>query len=507
MLRPFNTPMLLVLVALLTVTAVLLMGCDSDSDPSTSSGQAPLTSAEQTVDPTNPIVQSVSDRPSSVPGTQTQARLPSADAPTATPSKIPGYPPIDPFGTPEPGPTVEPSPTLEPPHIESPPIVVGAGTGLPDATSTALKRVVGLPTTEVVKTLTPSVVNITTEVGGTVPAGVLPPSGVGTGVIIDTEGHILTIDHVLEDARSTTVTLHNDADYPAEVVGRDPATDLAVIKIDAGGLVPATLGKSSDLLVGEDVVAIGYALGFEGPPTVSKGVVSALGRTIDTERHITMTDLIQTDASVNPGNSGGPLVNSMGEVIGINTAIIPCRALALPLTSTMPRWSPSSLWIRASCAGATWVSYSTRSIPSSHSGSVSIRIPKESCCDRWSRHRAAHHHDRSDTDRRLRQPRQQRWPAPEKEHPIDAINTPHPNHLRRPAVARGCSFRPPWPGISACPNSSSSASPGRCPGAGERGRQDEHCDDVLRTAAWGCGQGAGHLPAQLAGATSVNSTG
>ena len=322
MLRPFNTPMLLVLVALLTVTAVLLMGCDSDSDPSTSSGQAPLTSAEQTVDPTNPIVQSVSDRPSSVPGTQTQARLPSADAPTATPSKIPGYPPIDPFGTPEPGPTVEPSPTLEPPHIESPPIVVGAGTGLPDATSTALKRVVGLPTTEVVKTLTPSVVNITTEVGGTVPAGVLPPSGVGTGVIIDTEGHILTIDHVLEDARSTTVTLHNDADYPAEVVGRDPATDLAVIKIDATGLVPATLGKSSDLLVGEDVVAIGYALGFEGPPTVSKGVVSALGRTIDTERHITMTDLIQTDASVNPGNSGGPLVNSMGEVIGINTAII-----------------------------------------------------------------------------------------------------------------------------------------------------------------------------------------
>ena len=165
-------------------------------------------------------------------------------------------------------------------------------------------------------------VNITTEIGGTASTGALSPSGVGTGVIIDTEGHILTIDHVLEDARSTTVTLHDGADYSAEIVGRDAATDLAVIKIDAGGLVPATLGKSSDLLVGEDVVAIGYALGFEGAPTVSKGVVSALGRTIDTDRHITMSDLIQTDASVNPGNSGGPLVNSMAEVIGINTAVI-----------------------------------------------------------------------------------------------------------------------------------------------------------------------------------------
>ena len=322
MLRPFKAPMLLALIALLTVTAVLITGCGSDSDPSTSSGQAPLTSSERTVDPTNPIVQSVSDRPSSVAGTQTQARLPSPTEPTETPSKIPWYPPGGPLQTPEPAPTVEPSPTPEPPHIETPTVILGGGTGLPDATSTSLKRIIALPTTQVVKTLTPSVVNITTEIGGTASTGALSPSGVGTGVIIDTEGHILTIDHVLEDARSTTVTLHDGADYSAEIVGRDPATDLAVIKIDATGLVPATLGKSSDLLVGEDVVAIGYALGFEGAPTVSKGVVSALGRTIDTDRHITMSDLIQTDASVNPGNSGGPLVNDRAEVIGINTAVI-----------------------------------------------------------------------------------------------------------------------------------------------------------------------------------------
>ena len=259
----------------------------------------------------------MSDRPSSVAGVQTQARLPAPAAPTANPSNIPGYPPVDPFGTPEPDPAVEPSPTSQP---EPSAVIVGTGgTGLPDATSTYLKRVVELPTTEVVKTLIPSVVNITTEIAGT---GVLPPGGVGTGVIIDTAGHILTIDHVLEGARSTTVTLYDGVDYSAEIVGRDPATDLAVIKIDAVGLVPATLGKSSDLLVGEDVVAIGYALGFEGAPTVSTGVVSALGRTIDTDQNITMGDLIQTDASVNPGNSGGPLVNNRAEVIGINTAII-----------------------------------------------------------------------------------------------------------------------------------------------------------------------------------------
>ena len=317
MLRPFNAPMLLALLALLTATAVLITGCGSDSDPSTSSGQTPLTSSEQTVDPAKPVVRSVSDRPSSAAAEQTQARLPSPLPPTQTPSKIPGYPPDNPFQTPQPLPTAEPSPTPQP---EPPAVIVGTGgTGLPDATSTYLKRVVELPTTEVVKTLIPSVVNITTEIAGT---GVLPSGGVGTGVIIDTAGHILTIDHVLEGAQSTTVTLHEGVDYSAEIVGRDPATDLAVIKIDAVGLVPATLGKSSDLLVGEDVVAIGYALGFEGAPTVSKGVVSALGRTIDTDQNITMGDLIQTDASVNPGNSGGPLANNRAEVIGINTAII-----------------------------------------------------------------------------------------------------------------------------------------------------------------------------------------
>ena len=211
MLRPFNAPILLALIALLTATAVLISGCGSDSGSSTSS--------EQAVDPTNPIVQSVSDRNSPVASTQTQARQPSPAAPGQIPPDIPGYPPAEPFETPEPVPTVGPSQTPQP---EPPAVILGGGTGLPDVTSTSLKRVVELPTTQVVKTLTPSVVNITTEVGGTVTTGALTPTGVGTGVIIDTAGHILTIDHVLEGARSTTVTLHNGVDYPAEIVGRDP---------------------------------------------------------------------------------------------------------------------------------------------------------------------------------------------------------------------------------------------------------------------------------------------
>ena len=107
-------------------------------------------------------------------------------------------------------------------------------------------------------------------------------------------------------------------------MGSDFQTDTAVIKIEAEGLQPAKLGDSSALRVGEDVIAIGHALGLRGGPSVSKGVVSALGRTIETDpvNSVFITDLIQTDASINPGNSGGPLVNSQAEVIGVNTVII-----------------------------------------------------------------------------------------------------------------------------------------------------------------------------------------
>ena len=177
--------------------------------------------------------------------------------------------------------------------------------------------------TNVVKTLTPSVVQVVTEMQamGTINQPV-PGMGVGTGVILDLEGHILTNNHVIAGAERITVTLSNGNSFPARLVGGDAAMDTAVIRIEASGLQPATLGRSSELQVGEEVIGIGHALGLPGGPTVSKGVVSAMGRSIRIDTRTTMLDLIQTDAAINPGNSGGPLVNSRSEVIGINTAVI-----------------------------------------------------------------------------------------------------------------------------------------------------------------------------------------
>ena len=180
-----------------------------------------------------------------------------------------------------------------------------------------------LTTVEVVKLLKPSVVHIAND---QVVTGMfsqpMPRSGVGSGVVLDGKGRILTNNHVIQGAQSVTATLSDGRSYPASVVGTDPKTDLAVIQIEAVKLDPARLGDSKTLEVGEDVIAVGHALGLKGGPTVSKGVVSALGRTIEIDNQRSMVDLIQTDASINPGNSGGPLANSKGEVIGINTAII-----------------------------------------------------------------------------------------------------------------------------------------------------------------------------------------
>ncbi len=178
-----------------------------------------------------------------------------------------------------------------------------------------------------VRILRPSVVQIIARAPrGIGPVLVRPPAELGTGVIIDTEGHILTNRHVVVSdddlPRDTIVTMDNGETFAAEIVGSDWQTDVAVVRIDAEGLVPAKTGDSSKVEVGEDVIAIGYALGLRGGPTISKGIVSALGRIIDVDPivPITMIDLIQTDASISPGNSGGPLVNTYAEVIGINTA-------------------------------------------------------------------------------------------------------------------------------------------------------------------------------------------
>jgi len=166
----------------------------------------------------------------------------------------------------------------------------------------------------------PSVVNVTSRVMTfDFFYGLVPQDGQGSGFIIDKDGHILTNYHVIENARQVEVTLHNRKKYKATVVGTDQAHDLAVIQIKAPDLVPAVLGDSAHLQVGQKVYAIGNPFGLAG--TMTRGIVSSI-RPVREPSGATIGDAIQTDAAINPGNSGGPLMNWHGEVIGINTMIL-----------------------------------------------------------------------------------------------------------------------------------------------------------------------------------------
>ena len=170
--------------------------------------------------------------------------------------------------------------------------------------------------------MSPSVVHITsTALVYDFFFNVVPQRGSGSGFIIDKRGYVITNNHVVEDARSLEVTLASGRKVPARLIGRDPLNDLAVIKIDNAGekLHIARLGDSDPLQIGQLAIAIGNPFGLDR--TVTTGVVSSLGRTLRTDAGREIRGLIQTDAAVNPGNSGGPLLNSRGEVIGINTAI------------------------------------------------------------------------------------------------------------------------------------------------------------------------------------------
>ncbi|HEU4683375.1 MAG TPA: trypsin-like peptidase domain-containing protein [Nitrospira sp.] len=148
-------------------------------------------------------------------------------------------------------------------------------------------------------------------------------SGSGSGVIIDESGYILTNNHLVTGTKSLVVGLSTGRLTPGRVVARDFLLDLALVKINAQDLVPATLSPAPSLEIGESVVAIGNPLALKGGSTVTVGVVSALDRSVLTPDGETLYDLIQTDAAINPGNSGGPLVDLSGRVIGINVAIAP----------------------------------------------------------------------------------------------------------------------------------------------------------------------------------------
>lgn len=148
------------------------------------------------------------------------------------------------------------------------------------------------------------------------------PRGTGSGFIWDDQGHIITNYHVIEDGDIFSITLPNQDQRQAKLVGKEPAKDIAVLKVEGNlkGLNPIKIGVSANLQVGQKVIAIGNPFGFDH--TVTAGIVSALGRSMPGIGGVTIRDMIQTDASINPGNSGGPLLNSAGELIGMNTMII-----------------------------------------------------------------------------------------------------------------------------------------------------------------------------------------
>ncbi|MEP6690209.1 MAG: trypsin-like peptidase domain-containing protein [Gemmatimonadaceae bacterium] len=218
-----------------------------------------------------------------------------------------------------------------------------AALAVPEAQAAQQNRVGGVPParrtviTDAVAKVAPAVVTVQTEIverGPTDPfdqlmsgqSGPRVSPGLGSGFITRADGVVITNAHVVEGAQKVSVALRDGTSYPATVLGKDEANDLAVLKIDAKNLPTAALGSSHDLIIGEWAIAIGNPFGFllgNPEPSVTTGVISATGRNLvaRAEGNAIYVDMIQTDAAINPGNSGGPLVNALGEVIGVNSSI------------------------------------------------------------------------------------------------------------------------------------------------------------------------------------------